>query len=339
MKNIYLHYVNWPNTKDNHSGMAYLCKYLEANYPRVALKNFKLISIRGGRYLNFIKSLFHSINLILKLGKDDVIIFTEYMTSGSAYQEVIATIISKVRPDIRLIGLVHLTGNGLLKCYPNRRNLINYLTRLDRIWVLGSSLKDFMINLGIDDNKIFRTFHYVDSEFYKPGNTTLNNSFNVLVQGNQLRDYTLLKQIIVQCPDINFTIMQGINDLGYLFSSLKNVKLIGFVTEKELLLVMQNSDVALSVMKDTIGSNVITTSLACGLAMIVSDVGSIRDYCDKENTIFCRKKEDYVNALNYLNTQRDICAIMKQTSRVRALTFSKKKFLRVFLKKKDNNNA
>lgn len=339
MSNIYIHYVNWPNTKDNHAGMGYLSKYLKSNDQSVILKEFKSFSIRGGRYLNFLNALLHTLYFVLKLKKGDSLIFTEYMSSGSAHQEVIATIISKIRPNIRLTGLVHLTGNGLLKCYPNKRNLRNYLTRLDRIWVLGSSLKDFMINLGIDDNKIFRTFHYVDSEFYKPGNTTLNNSFNVLVQGNQLRDYTLLKQIIVQCPDINFTIMQGINDLGNLFSSLKNVKLIGFVTEKELLLVMQNSDVALSVMKDTIGSNVITTSLACGLAMIVSDVGSIRDYCDKENTIFCRKKEDYVNALNYLYTQKEICSIMKQKSRDKALNFSKEKFLRVFLQEKDNNKA
>ena len=36
---------------------------------------------------------------------------------------------------------------------------------------------------------------------------------------------------------------------------------------------MNDSDISLNVMKDTIGSNVICTSMATGLAMVVSDVG------------------------------------------------------------------
>ncbi|MBC8770464.1 glycosyltransferase [Arenibacter sp. BSSL-BM3] len=339
MSNIFIHYVNWPNTKDNHAGMGYISKYLNSNDQSVILKEFRLFSFRGGRYLNLLKSLLYTIYFILRIKKGDSLFFTEYMTPGSAHQEIIAAILSKIRPDINLIGLVHLTGNGLIKSYTDRKILKNYLTKLDKIWVLGSSLKDFMIGLGIDDNKIFKTFYYVDTEYYKPSNLKTTDSFNVLVQGNQLRDYTLLKQIIAQCPNINFIIMQGIQDLSHLFSDIENVKLKGFVTENELLVIMQNSDASLSVMKDTIGSNVITTSMACGLAMIVSDIGSIRDYCDNENAIFCLKTEDYVNALNYLRVQRDIRAKMKQKSRDKALNFSKEKFLMVFLEEMDYNNT
>ena len=187
-----------------------------------------------------------------------------------------------------------------------------------------------MIGLGIDDNKIFKTFHYVDTEYYKPSNLKTTDSFNVLVQGNQLRDYNLLKEIIVQCPDINFIIMQGIQDLSHLFSDIENVKLKGFVTENELLVIMQNSDASLSVMEYTLGSNVITTSMACGLAMVVSDVGSIRDYCNVENYRFCATKEEFVDALNFLKLHNEKCYSMKQNSRTKALNFSKEKFLKVY---------
>tara|TARA_R110000765_G_scaffold392882_2_gene486137 strand:- start:1269 stop:2288 length:1020 start_codon:yes stop_codon:yes gene_type:complete len=330
MKNIYIHYVNWPNTKDNHAGMAYLCKYLESNIETVILKEFRMFSFRGGRYINLLKSLYHAIYFILKVKKGSTIFFSEYLTRGSAYQEIITAILTKVRSDIHLSGLVHLTGTGLLKGNASRIKLRFNLTRLDKIWVLGSSLKDFMVHLDIDDSKILRTFHYVDTEYYIPEDKTKSDSFEVLVQGNQLRDYKLLKQIIVECPEINFTIMQGINNLNYMFSELTNVNLKGFVTEKELLVIMQNSDVSLCVMKDTIGSNVITTSMACGLAMVVSDVGSIRDYCNEENSIFCIKKEEFVRALNLLRLKSDKCNIMKEKSRAIALNFSLEKFLNVF---------
>ena len=80
--------------------------------------------------------------------------------------------------------------------------------------------------------------------------------------------------------------MQRAENIDYLFSGLKNATLVGDVPEAELKHYMNDSDISLNVMKDTIGSNVICTSMATGLAMVVSDVGSIRDYCDETNACF-----------------------------------------------------
>ena len=60
---------------------------------------------------------------------------------------------------------------------------------------------------------------------------------------------------------------------------------------------MNDSDISLNVMKDTIGSNVICTSMATGLAMVVSDVGSIRDYCDETNACFCSSPDDFIEKI------------------------------------------
>ena len=68
------------------------------------------------------------------------------------------------------------------------------------------------------------------------------------------------------------------------------MKLIPFVEEENLRRYMEQSDISLNVMHDTIGSNVIVTSMASGLAMVVSDVGSIHDYCDERNSVFCISK-------------------------------------------------
>lgn len=73
-----------------------------------------------------------------------------------------------------------------------------------------------------------------------------------------------------------------------LFPKTPNVELKGFLEEDELRHQMDIADVSLNVMEDTVGSNVITTSMAMGLAMIVSDVGSIRDYCNDANALFAK---------------------------------------------------
>ena len=69
-------------------------------------------------------------------------------------------------------------------------------------------------------------------------------------------------------------------------------------------------------MEDTVGSNVITTSMAMGLAIIVSDVGSIRDYCNKENAVFCMNDiNEFVEAIKKLCHENHRVRIMKEQSK------------------------
>ena len=82
---------------------------------------------------------------------------------------------------------------------------------------------------------------------------------------------------------------------------------------------MLESDISLNVMDDTIGSNVIVTSLAMGLALICSDVGSIRDYCDESNTIFCENSVDsFCEAIRSLSCNRQLVFDMKCAAHKRA---------------------
>ena len=78
---------------------------------------------------------------------------------------------------------------------------------------------------------------------------------------------------------------------------------------------MDIADVSLNVMEDTVGSNVITTSMAMGLAMIVSDVGSIRDYCNDANALFCQNNvEQFVRAIKKLQNNLQLVLRMKKAS-------------------------
>jgi glycosyltransferase involved in cell wall biosynthesis len=92
--------------------------------------------------------------------------------------------------------------------------------------------------------------------------------------------------------------------------------------EEKLLDRMQQADASLSIMDDTIGSNVITTSLACGLPQVVSDVGSIRDYCSEKNAIFCNDADSFVEAIQTLSQNPKLCQEMGSHARKKAETIS-----------------
>ena len=88
-----------------------------------------------------------------------------------------------------------------------------------------------------------------------------------------------------------------------------------YLSEEILLEKIQSADNNLSVMTDTIGSNTIVSSMSCGLAQICSDVGSIRDYCNDSNALFCDNVEDsFVEAIKKLTSNLELLRTMKMNS-------------------------
>ena len=67
-------------------------------------------------------------------------------------------------------------------------------------------------------------------------------------------------------------------------------------------------------MYDTVGSNVTVISKSCGLVNVVSDVGSIRDYCDVNDSFLCIEPEEFIFALKKLNSDRITLRKMAQQS-------------------------
>ena len=50
------------------------------------------------------------------------------------------------------------------------------------------------------------------------------------------------------------------------------------------------------------------------LAMVVSNVGSIRDYCDETNAVFCESLLDYTNGIKLLADDLSLLNSMKHSS-------------------------
>ena len=188
---------------------------------------------------------------------------------------------------------------------------------VDTVMTMGHDLANYFNTLGVSKEKLSVGFHYVDNEYYKANESdiVLVERPTIIAIGALQRDFQMLADIVNNTPEVDWIICKGRKNVDHLFRNTENVRLVGFVAEDELLQLMLKSDASLNVLEDTVGSNVITTSMAMGLVIIVSDVGSIRDHVDESNAIFCQNTIDsFGNAIKYLAQNPLILAEMRKAS-------------------------
>lgn len=336
----YLLCQDWKNTSNNHAGIKYLCTELTQRFgndyrmvsiPDLYIKtSYSLINKYSNsvvRILIRLYIIYEGVLILSKMKKGDVFFMMEYLEKSSP-QYVLVPIIKFIRKDIKIYGMVHLVP-GKLQSYFAPNEMYKKLDALNAIITLGSSLSSYFIDeLHVSSDKVKTLFHYVDDSYYcKNGDVTDNPAkITVIAMGNQMRNITILKEIVNKLPEIDFIICQGSQDMRTYFSHNNNVRLIPFVPEDKLKKLMDSSDISLNCMLDTIGSNVIVTSMAMGLAMICSDVGSIHDYCGENNCIFCHNNEDFVDAIKYLSQDKQKLFRMKQNSIIRSKQLSIESF-------------
>ena len=264
-----------------------------------------------------------------KLQQTDHLVFMEYITPSkySVFQEDLAYKLRKANIKFKLHGFIHLPVNYILqnKICKNTDQLKAKLKLLDKLYVFGSSLQKDLQSLSFKN--VVKTYHYVDTNYYEIiSKKEEKETINIVIVGFIMRDFKKLKQIIAACPEVRFDFCMGRFDHSQLFKDMKNISFYGLLSESELKNIMQKADISLNVFEDTIGSNVITTSMACGLVIIASDVGSIRDYCDSSNAFFCKQLEEYIDTIKHLSQNRDVLHQMGEASRRKAEKVSLENF-------------
>jgi len=312
-----------------------MCKLLKRKYPNeyeiIVKEEAKYIKSPHNKFLKAINKIKKSLylrfifpkeyftickHLFENLSSDDSIFLLEYCLPY-APQLPLAQYIKKHYHNIRLFALSHCTPTFYSDPEEYPRIINEWEKPIDKMLTLGSSLSKYFIQCGVMKNKVSTGFHYVDSEYYYRSKPLYKNEGNlkVIVMGGMQRNYKLLSNICKSTANIEWIICRGRQNVDELFTGMHNIKLKGFLAEDDLKDLMEDADVSLNIMDDTIGSNVITTSLAMGLAMVCSDVGSIRDYCDDSNTIFCENNvQSFVLALDKLSTDKEGVLKMRQSS-------------------------
>jgi len=328
---VYLIYFEWSNTKGNHAGMSYLANRLASDY-----ENVKLIKMISGKskwkkVLNLLYIWVISMRIKLTSEEGDCVFLMEFL-ARSCFQDKLATLLHRFGFKGKIIGLVHLAGSHLMEIYKSKELIRLKMELLDKCVVLGSSLASFLKD-EVGFRSTIKTFHYVDTDYYKPKvGDRVAGPVRVLCLGNIKRDFNTLRELILSLPTIHFDICQGMLNLQPYFDDCNNVTLHGFVSEDELLCLMQNNDICLSIMIDTVGSNVITTSLATGLILVVSDVGSIRDYCTDECSFLCNDFNDYKQSIQKIAENLSLISQFKIKAIERGKMFSYNNFRNEFEK-------
>lgn len=337
---IFLICQDWPNTSNNHAGIKFLCKELSARYPDCyslcCIPDFYQ-KFGGNIFVRYLRKLIVDIKYKLyvnklciylerKLETGDHVFLMEYMES--LYPQIlISEYIKTKRPDIQIYAMIHLVPK-ILKTRFSKKTFSRWIEPISKVITLGHSLTEYLISEGVESKNVITSFHYVDIDYYHKKFPIVNKEkLTIIAMGNQMRNISLLNEIVKACPHVKFMICQGLNDLTSIFGKYDNVELIRFVPEDKLKEYMENADISLNVMVDTIGSNVIVTSLAMGLAMVCSDVGSIHDYCDENNTIFCDNQElsSFYEAIKWYDDNRRNLLQMKcnAANSARKLTIDK----------------
>lgn len=332
----YLIVQDWLSTHGNHAGMVHMCRLLCQKYPEnysMLVNNCILPSTRIKNYMKRIYGLFkrnilrHNEYISLckpmfsKLNNDDEVFLLEYHCPSRSQLEI-AKYIRKNHPYVKIIALSHLTPTWYRNYQGYKEMILEWEKYIDKQLTLGSSLTRFFCALGVQHEKISTGFHYVDRDYYDVKEIIKHERPTVITMGALQRDFSLLAEIVRGCPNIHWIICKGRKNVDDMFAGLDNVELKGFLKEDELRHHMTRADISLNVLEDTVGSNVITTSMAMGLAIVVSDVGSIHDYCSAENAIFCENNShSFIDALIKLSKNKELLFSLRQNAYLKSNDF------------------
>jgi glycosyltransferase involved in cell wall biosynthesis len=146
---------------------------------------------------------------------------------------------------------------------------------------VGRNQQEFFKDI-IDQDRIFFVPLGVDTDFYTPPTSNDKRDPDLCVfVGENYRDFPTLRGVIelvsYRRPNTKFvgvTLPRAFPLIG----SHPNLHLHSGVNESELLELYRSAALMIMPLTDATANNAILESMACGLPLVVSDVGAIRDY-------------------------------------------------------------
>lgn len=195
----------------------------------------------------------------------------------------------------------HLAGcrNRILATYhqipiffEQRRSQFKYLNSLDAVILVASNQVGFFSTI-MAANKIHVIPHGVDTAFFRPSDRVKerDKKKTILTVGSNYRDIDLHISLISAINsykmnnDLEFQVI-GEPRFQEVYSGFDNVRYIYGISDDELLKYYQNADIFLMPLLDTTANNGVLEAMACGIPIVVTDVGGIRDYLDESCAIF-----------------------------------------------------
>ncbi len=202
------------------------------------------------------------------------------------------------------------------------------IARADAIVAVGSSQLDFFRSLTGRDN-VYLVPHGIDTEFFTPsGQKDWDGPLRCIVVGWWLRDVDAIRKVIAtfgefRARKVEFHIVAFDWCLKH-YEGLRNVHLYSGVPDGQLLELYRKAHLLLMPLNDCTANNAVLESMACGLPVFTSEVGSIRDYVDDScgRMVRLHDADALVDALIQADENRDLLRRMGDAARAKAEQFS-----------------
>ena len=183
----------------------------------------------------------------------------------------------------RLVATFHMPPSTL----KNDVQIKWHLRQLSAVVCVGRNQQEFFSDV-IDEKRIFFVPLGVDDVYYTPPDSIELRDPNLcLVVGSNYRDFPTLRGVIelvaYRRPQTEFVAV----------TSPRNEKLVGKhpnltirsgIPESELLELYRTAALMVMPMTEATANNAILESMACGLPLVATDVGAVRDYVTPECT-------------------------------------------------------
>ncbi len=204
----------------------------------------------------------------------------------------------------------------------------DWLGELNAAVIVGNNQRN-MLSSYIDGDRIFFVPLGVDTDFFCPGELDTPSAGNptCITVGQWLRDFDTLRQVIGQINIdqvvVRFIVVTHPRNFIY-FKDCLGVECKSGVDDSTLRELYRSSDVLLLPLQDCTANFGLLEGMACGLPVIITDVGGVRDYATETCAILMPLGDSgaIVSALTSLLAQPGRMKEMALHSRQRALQFS-----------------
>ena len=200
------------------------------------------------------------------------------------------------------------------------------LQSIDGLIVVGTNQIPFFEQY-MDRSNIHFIPHGVDTDFFKPGPTTAKITNKVLFVGNWLRDFETLVAVAeilaAKAPEVVLDIVT-LERNKLLFEGCGNVVFSSGISEDLLLRKYWEASLLFVPMKDCTANNSVLEGMACGLPIVTTDIGGMRDYLDESCAVLCNRGDaaGMAEAIIALLSDRKRSAELGARSREKSLQFS-----------------